>query len=148
MLLLQAIAAVQAALGGQPADSDSTAKPDSTAASAPAPTAGTGLATASIPEEGVGELEAVSPDARPAQAPQRLVVVLYGTPLAGTSVQAAALCSRYGLPCVSVDSLLQVRPCSCCVVLFYISGPDTLLQQFFLMVWCVTLNLTTLHHTT
>jgi hypothetical protein len=110
VLLLQAITAVQAALGGQPADSDSAAKPDGTATSAPAPIAGTGPATASIPEEGVGELEAVSLEDRTAQAPRRLVVVLYGNPLSGTSVQAAALCSRYGLPCVSVDSLLQVRP--------------------------------------
>lgn len=62
----------------------------------------------------MGELEAVAPNAlEVVQAPHRLVVVLYGNPLSGTSVQAAALCSRYGLPCVSVDSLLQVSCWSC-----------------------------------
>lgn len=36
-----------------------------------------------------------------------LVVLLYGAPLAGTSTQAALLGSRYGVPVVTVDSLLQ-----------------------------------------
>jgi len=36
-----------------------------------------------------------------------LVVLVYGPPLAGTSTQAQLLSSRYGLPVVSVDSLLH-----------------------------------------
>jgi hypothetical protein len=121
--LLQAIASAQAALGTLPVNSDSTAKADSAAAAAPPTAAGAGpaaaaAAPASIPEEGVGELEAVPPTTMEVvQAPHRLVVILYGNPLSGTSVQAAALCSRYGLPCVSIDSLLQVSCWRCCFVL-------------------------------
>lgn len=75
--------------------------------------AGTLAATAAPSSQGVGELEVVSTDAAAAlqQEPQRLVVVLYGSPMSGTSTQAAMLCDRYGIPCVTVDSLLQVGRC-------------------------------------
>lgn len=50
---------------------------------------------------------ASSPSAVAQGTSQPLVVILYGPPLAGTSTQAAMLGSRYGLPIVTVDGLLQ-----------------------------------------
>jgi hypothetical protein len=116
---VQAIAAAHAAMSNASVDSGGAAKPENSAGAAPPAVSGTSslaaaAAAASMPVEGVGELEAVEPQQLQAvQAPHRLVVLLYGNPLAGTSVQAAALCSRYGLPCVSIDSLLQVRGFCC-----------------------------------
>lgn len=76
------------------------------AAAGAAPT----TAAAAIPEpqgaEGVGEL--VLPTHAAAQPLSRIIVLVYGPPMAGTSSQAAKLGSRYNVPCVDIDTLLKV----------------------------------------
>jgi hypothetical protein len=43
------------------------------------------------------------------QQPERLVAVVFGPPMAGTSTQARLLGSRYGVPVVTLDGLVEVR---------------------------------------
>jgi hypothetical protein len=75
--------------------------------------AGTAATTAAItganPAETaiVGECSQLPPSAQVSH-PERLIVMLYGPPTAPTTTQAALLNSRYGLPVVTIDGLLQV----------------------------------------
>lgn len=75
--------------------------------------AGTAATTAAItvanPAETaiVGECSQLPSSAQVSQ-PERLIVMLYGPPTAPTATQAALLSSRYGLPVVTIDGLLQV----------------------------------------
>jgi hypothetical protein len=57
-------------------------------------------------DAGAADAAAISTSQAPAPA-DPLAVVVYGPPLAGTSTQASLLGSRYGLPVVCVDGLLQ-----------------------------------------
>lgn len=42
-------------------------------------------------------------------APQRMVAVVLGPPLSGVTTQARLLASRYGVPMVDLDTLVQVQ---------------------------------------
>lgn len=79
-----------------PATGSATANPADTVAASTEATTGAEAADA-----GAAGAESAT------QTPAPLIVVLYGPPLAGTSTQASLLSSRYGIPVVTIDQLLQ-----------------------------------------
>lgn len=85
----------------QPPDGGPSATPRQQVDSAAPPAA----PAAVQPEAAAGVDTAAPPDAAAGSNP--LVVLLYGSPLAGTSTQATMLSSRYDLPVVTVDGLLH-----------------------------------------
>lgn len=77
-----------------------------TAASGILPSAANSISAAGADSEGVGELVPVTQQTQHHNT--KTIVVLYGSPMAGTSTQAAMVASRYGIPHVTLDGLLQV----------------------------------------
>lgn len=71
------------------------------------PSASAGLAAGMTAPDAAPAVTSDSSPAVDATTAAALVVLVYGPPLAGTSTQAQLLSSRYGLPVVSVDSLLH-----------------------------------------
>ena len=80
-------------------------QPEGAQSSMPSDAAGDSNDTAAAEAEGVGELETQGQE----QQTKKTYIMLYGSPMAGTSAQAAMLCSRYNIPSVTVDQLLEVR---------------------------------------
>lgn len=76
------------------------------AAASGAAASDTAAAAAAVVAVGADEAAAGSAHVQP--QPERLVVVMYGPPMAGTSTQARLLGQRYGVPVATIDGLIQV----------------------------------------
>ncbi len=97
---------------------DASVLPGSGPAAATSDGAGTAAAA------GVGDLEVTTGPSTQAKQEQqqdqqqceKQVVLLHGPPMAGTSTQAQLLAARYGIPTVTVDTLLHVSgACVMCI---------------------------------